>query len=130
MRHFSDDYKDKDSIIRKDTTKFTNIPAQDIEDAMTLSSGAFRLLIYLFSKSGTWKFNKATIKKVCKLTDRGYADARRELIRTGWYEEEKDGAIKIFLIGKRTVSEFREHLKTNRHNAKVYSDAQKNKGER
>ena len=114
-------YSDKDSTIIKDTSTYSNIPPEYIAEAMKLSHKTFKLLIYYFSKAGSWKFNKQTMIRECGLTDRSFDDARRELIRTKWLIIDSSGHIDNIIIGKEKVGAYIRKLEVKRENISAYS---------
>ena len=100
-------YINKDSIIIKDIESDRyNIPPNQIKLAMDLSSPAFKLLIYMFSKAGSWEFREDIMISECKLTKRSYADARRELIQNQWLIEDRSGNIVTYIIGRDKVEAY------------------------
>jgi len=117
------EYYDKDSVMKKDISSYSNIPNDQLVKAMKLSSSAFKLLIYYFSKSGSWKFNDTTIIKECNLTERSMKDARRELINNDWLIIDKSGIIDIYILGLDIVDQYKGKYKRNKHNREVYDKA-------
>ena len=105
--------------MKKDISKYSNIPNDQLIKALKLSSPAFKVLIYYYSKSGSWSFNDDTIATDCGLSKRGFNDARRELINNDWLIMDKGGIITIYILGLDSVGEYKEKYRIAKKNSKI-----------
>lgn len=99
----------KRSITMHSTGAFRcRIPTDEAILAMKdLSSNAYKLLIYYYSKSTGWKFDDAEMAEVIGITDRTLKDCKRELIAKGYLHIEKGGSIDNYFIGKQSVFQWK-----------------------
>ena len=82
------------------------IPADEALTAMTdLSAGAYKLLIYYYSKSTGWSFVDKQIADTIGVTERRLKELRKELIEKRYLYIAK-GDIDNYFIGRRQVSEW------------------------
>jgi hypothetical protein len=96
--------------IVKDYSDYSNIPPNQIKKAMSLTNMGFKLLIYMYSKAGSWEFSNSEVRSVIHATERSYADAVRELKREGWLLIDRTGKVKTYYIGLDTVAKYKEAL--------------------
>jgi len=90
-----------------------NIPVEDIEHGMKqLSSGAFQLLMYYYTKSDGWAFSE---KKMCDdlgVKIRTLKEHIKELTDKKFILILK-GAVDVYFIGERAVNEYEQAVKQN-----------------
>jgi hypothetical protein len=80
------------------------IPTYEALDAMgDLSSGAFKLLIYYYSKSTGWEFNDAEIADTLKVTVKRVNELQRELTVKNYLLIERGPSIDNYFIGRQAV---------------------------
>jgi len=82
------------------------IPTEEALEAMTqLSSGAFKLLIYYYSKFTGWNFSDEEICKTLDVSTRRLKQLRKELVDKKYVYIQK-GGIDVYFIGKASVEEW------------------------
>ena len=80
------------------------IPTQEAIEAMTdLSSTAYKLLIYYYSKSSGWEFNDITMSEEIGVKLRALQNARKELIDKKYLHINKSPALDNYFVGKKCV---------------------------
>lgn len=92
--------------------EYSQIPNDLITD-LSLSSGALRVILYLFTKPDNWKVYNKDIEKNLNISDKTLARYWKELLSSKWLrrEREKDengkfiGGGYVYEIGNFTVSE-------------------------
>ena len=83
-----------------------NIPSDEALDAMTeLSSGAFKLLVYYYSKFTGWNFDDREIASTLGVSERRLKQIRKELVASKYLLIQK-GNVDIYFIGRTAVSEW------------------------
>jgi hypothetical protein len=95
------------AILKKTETKFmARIPQQEIIGAMKeLSSGAYKLLMYYYSRRDGWEFIDENIANAIGTSPRQVKKFRKELIDTKYLLIQK-GSIDVYFIGKLSVEKF------------------------
>lgn len=82
------------------------IPSDELITAMTdLSSGAYKLLIYYYSRRTGWNFDDAEIAKTIGVAERRVRELRKELTERKYLLILK-GAIDNYFIGRKAVQEW------------------------
>lgn len=80
------------------------IPTNEALSAMKdLSSGAFKLLIYYYSKSTGWNFEDGEIADTLEVTLRRLKELRKELTDKDYLLVLKGGDIDNYFIGRQAV---------------------------
>lgn len=83
-------------------------PTYEVLDAMKeLSSNAFKLLIYYYSKSTGWKFTDVDIANTLDVTAKTVGILRKELIDKGYLYILKNKHTDTYFVGKRAVKEWK-----------------------
>lgn len=81
------------------------IPTDEALDAMKdLTSGAYKLLIYYYSKSTGWKFEDSQIADTMGVSVKTVGDLKRELIAKNYLWIEKGRSLDNYFIGRRAVA--------------------------
>ena len=105
---------------------YSQIPNELITD-LTLSSGALRVLLYLFTKPDNWNVYNADICKQLDISEKTLTKYWNELLNSKWLKREKkqtkDGKFTggySYLIGSFTISEkSSESVKSSDHNNNI-----------
>ena len=80
------------------------IPTHEALTAMKdLSTGAFKLLIYYYSKSTGWNFDDKEIAETLEVTEKRVKELRKELVDKDYLLIEKGGHIDNYFIGRQAV---------------------------
>lgn len=80
------------------------IPTHEALTAMKdLSTGAFKLLIYYYSKSTGWNFDDKEIAEALEVTEKRVKELRKELVDKDYLLIEKGGHIDNYFIGRQAV---------------------------
>lgn len=80
------------------------IPTHEALTAMKdLSTGAFKLLIYYYSKSTGWNFDDKEIAEALEVTEKRVKELRKELVDKNYLLIEKGGHIDNYFIGRQAV---------------------------
>ena len=83
------------------------IPSDELITAMTdLSSGAYKLLIYYYSRKTGWNFEDKEIAETIGLGDRRVKEVRKELIDKKYLLILKGNPIDNYFIGRKAVQEW------------------------
>jgi len=83
------------------------IPTYEALDAMgDLSAGAFKLLIYYYSKSTGWTFDDKDIANTLRVTTDTLRKLRAELLKKEYLLINK-GVTDVYFVGKRAVREWK-----------------------
>ena len=83
------------------------IPQKELLDAMTdLSMGAYKLLMYYYSKGDGFKFYDSKIGQTIGTSDRQVKKFRNELIDTKYLTIQR-GDVDVYFVGKIAVENFR-----------------------
>jgi len=95
------------SIMKKKETKYmARIPQAEITTAMKdLSSTAFKLLMYYYSRNDGWEFKDTNIATAIDSTERMVKKHRKELIDTGYLLIQK-GQVDVYFVGRGAVEQF------------------------
>ena len=87
-------------------THNASIPTDEIITAMTdLSAGAFKLLMYYYSRRTGWNFSETEICKAIGVTDRRLKELRKELVEKKYLLVLK-GSIDNYFVGRKAVQEW------------------------
>lgn len=71
----------KDVINHSKERRMLSMPSNEATKAMSeLSSGAFKLLVYYYSKQNGWKFDDNEIAKTLNITVKRFKEIRKELV--------------------------------------------------
>lgn len=90
----------------RDSLHNASIPSDELITAMTdLSTGAYKLLMYYYSRKTGWNFDDAEIAKTLDVTERTLKLLRSELI-TKKYLYVAKGAIDNYFVGRKAVQEW------------------------
>jgi len=82
------------------------IPQKEIIEAMTeLSNGAYKLLLYYYSRRDGWTFNDKHIAKYTGTSERQIKKFRKELIDKKYLSIQFGGVV-IYFIGKEVNKKF------------------------
>ena len=82
-------------------------PTYEVLDAMKeLSSGAFKLLMYYYSRSTGWSFEDEDIAESLDVTVRVFKTLRKELVDKEYLLINK-GETNVYFVGKRAVKEWK-----------------------
>lgn len=85
----------------------STIPSDELITAMTdLSSGAYKLLIYYYSRRTGWNFDDVEIAKTIGVTDRRVKELRKELTDKKYILILKGNPIDNYFIGRKAVQEW------------------------
>lgn len=99
--------KGKDIAMHSHGTFTCRIPTDEALLAMKdLSSGAFKLLIYYYSKSTGWKFVDSQIAETLGVTEVVVKRLKKELIDKGYLYVEKGTNFNTYFIGRKAVLEW------------------------
>lgn len=97
-------------IKRKETKYMARIPQAEITQAMKeLSSTAFKLLMYYYSRNDGWIFKDENIAKAIDSTERMVKKHRKELIDAGYLLIQK-GQVDVYFVGKGAVEQFHKEI--------------------
>ena len=90
------------------------IPTHEAIDAMKdLSSGAFKLLIYYYSKSTGWNFRDEEIAETLGITVKRLGELRKELIDKDYLLVERGQNIDNYFIGRQAVRDWKDPNKAS-----------------
>jgi len=97
----------KSAVFKKTKVKYmTNIPQAEAVAAMKdLSNGAYKLLIYYYSRRDGWVFDDEVIANTIGSSARQVKKFRKELI-SGEYLLVQKGAVDVYFVGKGAVRKF------------------------
>ncbi len=91
---------------------FIEIPQTEIVEAMKdLSNGAYKLLMYYYSRRDGWRFIDANIAIAIDSSERQVKKFRKELIDKQYLLVQK-GQVDVYFIGKLAVDKFKNELYT------------------
>jgi len=95
------------AVLKKSETKYmAKIPQAELTSAMTdLSTGAYMLLMYYYSKRDGWVFVEENIGKTINTSVRQVKKFRKELIDKQYLLIQK-GQVDVYFIGKIAVDRF------------------------
>lgn len=95
------------AILKKSETKYmARIPQAEITKALSdLSSGAYRLLTYYYSRNDGWEFSDTNIAKTLGSSERQIKRYRKELIDKNYLLIQK-GQVDVYFIGQLAVNKF------------------------
>ena len=93
------------NIMSHTASQFTcRIPTDEAITAMKdLSSGAYKLLIYYYSKSTGWNFNDVEIAATVGVSVRRLQELHKELKDKGYLFIEKGPTITNYFVGRKAV---------------------------
>ena len=99
------------SILKKSETKFmAKIPQLEIVEAMKeLSNGAYKLLMYYYSRRDGWRFIDKNIASSIDSSERQIKKFRKELMDKGYLLIQK-GQVDVYFIGRLAVRKFKEDI--------------------
>ncbi len=99
------------SVLKKSETKYmAKIPQTEIIDAMKeLSNGAYKLLMYYYSRRDGWRFNDVNIAKTINSSERQVKKFRKELVDNNYLLVQR-GQVDVYFIGKLAVNKFKHEL--------------------
>ncbi len=90
----------------RDSNYNTSIPTEELITAMNdLSTGAYKMLMYYYSRKTGWNFSDTEIAKTIDVSERTVKTLRKELIDKKYLSIAK-GAIDNYFIGRRAVQEW------------------------
>jgi len=94
------------TIFKREAAKhMASIPQKEITSGLKeLSSGAYRLLTYLYSRGDNWIFSEKNTAIALATSPRQVAKYRRELIELGYLHIERAETVDLFFVGKGAVS--------------------------
>lgn len=105
----ADDVKDICKVNNICFTTPCRIPTTEAIDAMKdLSSGAFKLLIYYYSKSTGWEFKDKEIADALGVTEKRVGELRKGLVDKDYLLIEKGGYIDNYFIGRQAVRKWKD----------------------
>lgn len=85
------------------------IPTNEAIDAMKdLSSGAFKLLIYYYSKSTGWNFNEIEIAEALGISVKRVGELKKELTDKDYLLIESGKNIDNYFIGRQAVRQWKD----------------------
>lgn len=95
------------SILKKSKGKYmASIPQIEITEAMReLSNGAYKLLMYYYSRNDGWVFIDDNIANAINSSARQVKKFRKELIDTGYLLIQR-GQVDVYFIGRLAVKQF------------------------
>ena len=97
----------KDIAMHSQGTHTCRIPTEEALLAMKdLSSGAFKLLIYYYSKSTGWKFVDSQIAETLGVSEIVVKRLKKELSDKGYLYVEKGNSFNTYFIGRKAVLEW------------------------
>ena len=101
------------SVLKKSETKYmAKIPQTEIVEAMKdLSNGAYKLLMYYYSRRDGWRFIDTNIATTIDSSERQVKKFRKELIDKQYLLVQK-GQVDVYFIGKLAVDKFKNELYT------------------
>ena len=102
--------KEKRSIVMHSQHPYRcRIPTNEAIDAMKdLSSGAFKLLIYYYSKSTGWNFNDEEIASTLGISVRRLGELKKELTDKDYLLVENGRNIDNYFIGRQAVRQWKD----------------------
>ena len=97
------------TILKKTETKYmSRMPQAEVTKALKeLSSGAYRLLTYYYSRNDGWVFNDINIANTLGSSERQVKRYRKELLDEGYLLIHK-GQTDVYFIGQGAVTKFME----------------------
>ena len=97
------------SILKKSKGRYmASIPQVEITEAMReLSNGAYKLLMYYYSRNDGWVFVDDNIATAIRSSSRQVKKFRKELVDHGYLLIQK-GQVDVYFIGKLAVKQFVE----------------------
>ena len=102
----TDKYVKRTILMHSRETYNATIPTDELITAMTdLSTGAYKLLMYYYSRKTGWNFNEAEIAKAIGVTQRRVKELRKELVDHKYLLVLK-GEVDNYFIGRRAVQEW------------------------
>ena len=95
------------SILKKSKGRYmASIPQAEITGAMReLSNGAYKLLMYYYSRNDGWVFVDDNIASAINSSTRQVKKFRKELIDSGYLLIQK-GQVDVYFIGRLSVNQF------------------------
>ena len=99
------------AVLKKSETKFmAKIPQVELTKAMKeLSIGAYKLLMYYYSRRDGWKFEDHNIAETIGTSTRQIKKFRKELIEKKYLLIQK-GQVDVYFIGKLAVEKFENDI--------------------
>lgn len=99
-------YVKRTVIMHSRDTYNATIPSDELVAAMTdLSAGAFKLLMYYYSRKTGWNFDDKEIAKTIGMSERRVKEVRKELVDHKYLLILK-GDIDNYFIGRKAVLEW------------------------
>lgn len=95
------------AILKKSKGRYmASIPQVEITEAMReLTNGAYKLLMYYYSRNDGWVFVDENIAKAIDTSVRQIKKFRKELIDAGYLLIQK-GQVDVYFIGRLAVNQF------------------------
>lgn len=95
------------SVLKKSEGKYmARIPQVELISAMSeLSNGAYKLLMYYYSRNDGWRFVDKNIAKAIGSSERQVKKFRKELIDLEYLLIQR-GSVDVYFIGKKAVDQF------------------------
>ena len=112
-QHEKGKYPMSKAVLKKSETKFmARIPQRELVEAMSeLSSGAYKLLMYYYSRNDGWIFNDTNIGKSIGTSTRQVKKFRKELTDNDYLLIQR-GQVDVYFIGSLAVEKFRNSIQT------------------
>lgn len=100
--------KGKDIVMHSQDAYKCKAPTYEVLESMKeLSSNAFKLLMYYYSKSTGWKFTDAEIANTLDVTVKTVGILRKELVDKEYLYILKNKNTDTYFVGKRAVREWK-----------------------
>jgi len=95
------------AILKKSKGRYmASIPQVEITEAMsTLTNGAYKLLMYYYSRNDGWVFNDDNIAKAINSSARQVKKFRKELVEKEYLLIQR-GSVDVYFIGQLAVKQF------------------------
>ena len=108
------------AILKKSKGRYmAQIPQTEIIEAMSeLSTGAYKLLMYYYSRNDGWVFVDDNIANAINSSPRQVKKFRKELIDRGYLLIQK-GQVDVYFIGRLAVKQFVESTYTDDNDTPV-----------
>lgn len=98
----------KDIVMHSSDPYKCKAPTYEVLESMKeLSSNAFKLLMYYYSKSTGWKFEDSDIAYTIGVTERVVKTLKKELLDKEYLHIEKGKNTDMYFVGKKAVREWK-----------------------
>ena len=98
----------KDIVMHSNDPYKCKAPTYEVLESMKeLSSNAFKLLMYYYSKSTGWKFEDRDIAHTIGVTERVVKTLKKELLEKEYLHIEKGKNTDMYFVGKKAVREWK-----------------------